>query len=1187
MRRGFSLRNRPKVRPTFYSEIRQQPKSTFMKVNGSFSSYPNRTRRCFRLEWVSLAVIALVIGPCGPITRASSYYNAEPLAIATEPQPSLATASGERAAVDVLARQPLRFEGCDIHAPTRYRARMNESTIYLSATEATLLLQPTAGVGRLGCGADLGLPRNARSPQANEQLPEPRRDRAAPRRPAAATVRMQLIGANRRARIVGEQELNTRTNYFIGNDASQWRTDVPNYARVKVEQAYRGIDIVYYGSGQQQLEYDFKVAPGANYKAMRLRFAGARSLRLEETGDLLIETEAGALRHRKPTAYQEVNGALREIPARYFLDRRHDVGLVIGHYDTSLPLVIDPVLSYATYFGSQTGGDSIKGVAVDAAGHAYIVGTSSSSLLTTPGALQPASSSIDAFVAKLNAAGTGVEYVTFLGGSNSDFGESIAVDAAGNAYITGSTSSNDFPTTANAFQSEPPVEALRPFVAKLNPTGTALVYSTNLGSGDLFDSTIAIAVDEAGEATVAGVTSSPRFPVTPGALQPKLEGQNDAFVAKLNSAGSALVYATYLGGDSYDYARGLAVDAHGNAYVAGVTFSTNFPTTKHAYQREKKGSNASFVTKVSATGDRLAYSTLLAGDFQSVTGIAVDLSGNAYVIGSASSANVATPPIPGAVQPVPTASAETFVMKLNNTGSDLVYSAFLGGSGRDYSNAIAVDSFGQAYVAGRTFSVDFPLVRPLQSRKLGGPLFKSSDGGDTWDDIPALGFDIRSLVVDSQGSSTLYASTFNDIIKSTDGGASWLVIEAGLTGTLVIDPVRPATVFAFDSKLIYKSTDAGDAWTRLDFPTSGVSSIIALVIDPKLPDVLYVAVSLAGPNPSDFNPLEERPQNVMFKSTDGGSSWKPLDFGKAVVRYLAIDPQVTSTVYAATDADGLRISMDGGASWFSQGGNNRLALRLVAIDPTNSQTLYSGGIDGIQKSTDGGKSFTQTPLRSFPIAPLTIDPQTPSTLYVGNFDGLYKTTDGGASWRVVLDKVLVSAITFDPKQHSTIYAPAPVTSDAFVARLNVTGTALAYSTFLGGSAEDSAVSIAVDGHGNAFIAGMSYSADLSVTPNAYQPLGAKASTGFVMRIADPTVPRITSAAINGKKLLVFGEGFDPGAVITVNDVDSGTQNDAVTPSVLLISKKGGKQIAPGQTVTIRVRDADGKLSDAFSFTRKE
>jgi hypothetical protein len=331
-----------------------------MRVNGKFSLYPYRTTRCLRLARAGMTVMALVISPCLPITPASSYYRADELpAIASEPKPSLTAASGERAVIDALARMPMRFEACGSNTPARYLARMNESTLYLSATEATLSLRATAGAGRLGRGADLGTPRNARSPQATEHFPETRRDRAAPR-PPAATVRMQLIGANRRARVVGEEQLPTRTSYFIGKGASHWQSDVANYERVRVEQVYRGIDIVYYGSAQHQLEYDFKVAPGADFRAIWLRFAGARSIRVDELGDLLIATPDGTLRHRKPAVYQEVNGVRKAIVARYVVDGRCCAAFAIESYDKRLPLVIDPVLNYSTYFGSPSGGEFVQ-----------------------------------------------------------------------------------------------------------------------------------------------------------------------------------------------------------------------------------------------------------------------------------------------------------------------------------------------------------------------------------------------------------------------------------------------------------------------------------------------------------------------------------------------------------------------------------------------------------------------------------------------------------------------------------------------------------------------------------------------------------------------------------------------------------------------------------------------------------
>jgi photosystem II stability/assembly factor-like uncharacterized protein len=1019
-----------------------------MPVHGTFFHYVVRTRRCSRLAWAGLTVIALLISPCLPITRASSSCREdEHSKVAIEPKPSLATGSGERAAFDSLARMPLRFEACDNRTPVRFLARMNESTLYVSATEATLSSRATAGAGRLGCGADLGIPRNARSPQANEQLPEPRRDRAAPRPPASATVRMQLIGANRRARVVGEEKTPTRTSYFIGKDPKRWRTDVPNYARVRVEHIYHGIDIVYYGSGQQELEYDFKVAPRADFKAIRLRFIGAQSLRVDQVGDLVIETSAGVLRLRKPVAHQEINA--KEVAVHYSVNRRHEVGLIVGDYDRRLPLIIDPSFNYSTYFGSDAGMEWAQGIAVDTAGNAYIVGsTASTDLPTTPGALQPA---YNAFVAKLNPTATAALYISHLGGSIDESGMGIAVDVKGNAYVTGTTRSTNFPTTANSFQNQaPPHLSSRNFVAKLNATGTALIYGTYLG-GSRFGNGITIAVDAQGQATVAGYTDSARFPTTPRAVQPAIGDKNDAFVARLNHDGSALIYSTYLGGDGFEFPTCLALDSTGNAFIGGRTSSSNFPTTSHAYLRDKApNSTDSFLTEISAAGERLVYSTFLGlEDNTLVDGVAVDLTGNAYLVGFTVSTDF--PTTPGAFQRARGGDYDVFVMKLNDSGSALIYLTLFGGSSLDFPNAIAVDSFGQAYVTGKTLSADLPLMRPVQPRKFGGPLFKSTDGGANWDDVPGLAFAITSLVVDPKETTTLYAQTYNEVMKSTDGGASWRLVKTGFFGTLVGDPVRSGVLYASYFGNAYKSVDAGVTWQRLGIATG------ALIIDPKMPDTLYAG---AGPGPP-VQALVATP-GVMFKSTDGGTSWTTLDFGLPVdnVQCLAIDPKVTSTLYAGTASQGLLKSTDGGATWLRTG----VFVSSLVVDPINTGILYALGTDRVViRSTDGGISWNQT-LQNIG-GSLAIDPQTPTTLYAGGggFE-LFQTTDSGATWHVALGKIPFHGIVIDPRQPSTVYVSASVTNDAFLAKLNATGTALVYSTFLGGTQEDIATSIAVDAY---------------------------------------------------------------------------------------------------------------------------
>jgi Beta-propeller repeat len=1151
--------------------------------------------RVLRLAAAGLTIIALVIGQSLPITAMLPPHRAE--AVASAPSQTLKAADAGRLAGDAFARLPLRFEARVNQATGLYLARTGNCNIYLTATEAALVWQTTAGAGRLGRGADLGSSRNAGSLDANEQLPGPRRDRAAPRRhrstndvSPATTLRMQLIGADPHTRMTGEDRPATSTNYFIGNDPKRWRANVPTYRRVKAKNVYRGIDAVYYGSGQE-LEYDFNVAPGANFRVIRLRFNGARSVRVDEAGDLAINTAAGLIRHRKPSVYQQVNGARKTVMARYRIDRRGDVRFHIGDYDKRLPLVIDPVLSYATYFGSRSGLDTITAVATDAAGNAYVAGsTSAADLPTTPGALQSISREEDGFIAKFNAEGTDLVYATYLGGSSFDTINGLAVDAAGNAYVTGGSSSTDFPTTAHAFQATAPGNSSHAFVAKLNPLGTALVYSTYLANaqGDIIGARIAIG--EAGEATVAGRTNTPRFPVTANAVQTVFGGFFDAFIARFNANGRALIFATYLGGDGVEDIGGLALDGDGNVYVAGQTSSTGFPTTRHAYQKGMGGFPGNYITKLNRAGDRLIYSTFFGKGPLTLTGIAADVYGNTYVTGFSSSAILET--TPGALQPVSAGDRDAFVTKLDAKGTTLIYSTFIGGSDGDFSNGIAVDSVGQAYITGLTLSADFPLVRPLQARRRGAPLHKSTDGGNSWEEVAAPLRSIRSLVIDPQMTATLYASSFTGIIKSTDGGATWRTLTNDVTGSLVIDPTTPTTLYALSNLSLAKSTDAGLTWERIAVPASLLPnagySFTSLVIDPKAHDTLYIGsvLLISEPDPFVKQALATLPEAVLSKSTDGGASWTALDlkFLFESVVYLAIDPQITSTLYAETALHGLLKSTDGGASWFNPHTSGVFSVSRLLVDPTSSATLYAANGNGVVKSTDGGASWGQPTLQRIGVN-LVIHPQTPSTLYASEFEGIYKTIDGGTSWRPVLQGAFAPLLVLDPQQPSVVYAAGSITSDIFAARLNETGTALSYSTYFGSSGPDSGVSIVADNHGNAYIVGTSGGTDFPTLPNAYQAQSTRSSMGVLLRITDLTPLRITGVTINGKKLFVSGAGFDQGAVIVINNTDLQTRNDMATPSLLLLSKRGGTQIAPGQAVTIRVRNADGRVSDAFNFRR--
>jgi hypothetical protein len=531
-----------------------------------------------------------------------------------------------------------------------------------------------------------------------------------PDRATESILRMKLRNANANARVTGLDELAGTSNYFIGNDPAKWRTNVPTYSKVKYEAIYSGIDLVFYGN-QRQLEYDFIVSPGVDPHRIAFDISGAKRIRKDEHGDLVFKTGEGEIRWHKPVAYQEKDGARQLVAVHYAITDKNRVGFELAKYDVGRPLYIDPLI-YSTYLGGNSLDEGF-GVAVDNAGNGYVAGTTASTNFPTMNPLQPACGGgstcqyWDAFVTKINPTGSALVYSTYLGGNGYDYGERIAVDSAGNAYITGATGSTDFPTM-NPIQAVYGGGENDAFVTKINPTGSALVYSTYLGGGGgLGDWGTGIAVDSAGNAYVAGLTDAADFP-TKNPLQATNAGFQDAFVAKLNPSGSALVYSTYLGGSLDDGASDIAVDSVGNAYVTGYTGSTDFPTMNPLQSANGGGQNDAFAAKINPMGSAVVYSTYLggSGDDQS-TGIAVDSAGYAYVTGFTTSADF---PIKNPLQPDYGGGGDAFVAKINPTGSTLVYSTYLGGSGGDGASGIAVDSSDNAYVTGYTNSNDFPIT---------------------------------------------------------------------------------------------------------------------------------------------------------------------------------------------------------------------------------------------------------------------------------------------------------------------------------------------------------------------------------------------------------------------------------------------------------------------------------------------
>jgi len=534
------------------------------------------------------------------------------------------------------------------------------------------------------------------------------------------TVRMAVEGGDAAARMEGLERLPGESNYFIGGDPKTWKTHVPHFSKVRERNVYPGIDLIYYGKGRQ-LEFDFVVAPGADPGAIRIRFDDAK-LRLQANGDLLVD----AVRLEKPVVYQEVDGVRSAVDGRYSIDDRRRVRFLLGDYDPSRTLIIDPVLSYSTLLN---GTDAVgAGIAVDEAGNVYITGNTNNGFQTVNGFQPSFGSGRAAFVAKFNPAGTVLLYSTFLGGSTTETGAlpgnvamRIAVDRTGNAYVVGSTTSVSFPVTPGCAQ---PInrggEDL--FVTKLNPTGSALIYSTYLGGNQNENGQagyLGIAVDAAGSAYVTGGTASRNFPVTNGALQPAYGGgATDAFVSKLDVLGSTLVYSTYLGSPAVEAGTAIAVDSAGNAYIAGMAESGGVPPRAGALQATFGGGlNDVFVSKLNAVGNGLLYSTYLGGSGgDAAFSIAVDSVGNAYVAGVTDSPNF---PVSAQAFRKTAAGGDAFVSKINPGGSALVYSTLIGGSRDDIAYSVAVDSQGSAVVVGGTESPDFSITRDAFQSGLG------------------------------------------------------------------------------------------------------------------------------------------------------------------------------------------------------------------------------------------------------------------------------------------------------------------------------------------------------------------------------------------------------------------------------------------------------------------------------------
>ena len=672
------------------------------------------------------------------------------------------------AALQSYANVPLAFEPNEgqAAADVRFLSRARDLTVLLKDREATLIV-PSAPKG------------------LNVAMP--------------LAIHMQFVGAVFSHKPAAMNKQQGISNYLLGSAPAKWHTSIPNFGRVRYSGIYPGVDLTFYGN-HRMLEHDFIVAPYADYHQIQVRLDGAISLSEGPKGCLLVATSSGSLTLKPPDVYQYRGNRRIPVEAQYSLAAANEFRFELGTYDKTLPLVIDPVLTYSTYLAG-TNTDSANAIAVDSAGNSYVTGYTLSTDFPVLNAEQPTCNNVcsqpDAFVTKLNATGSALVYSTYVGGSAYDQANAIAVDSAGNALVAGYTNSFDFPQK-NGTTVILGAYANHGFAFSLNATGSAFNFSTYLG-GEAGDAATGIASDASRNVYVSGYTGSANFPVTTQIGPPPGSFKNDIFLTKFSPAG-AMDFSTVIGGTStnsfgtFAYATNisLAVNSLGQAYLAGAAFD-GFPTTPQAYHPSYVGNGQTnaFLGLLNAGGTAFLYGTYLGGTGgDSASQLALDSPGNVYVTGTTGSLDF--PTTTGAFQITNLANGQVaFVTKLDSGLSTLVYSTYLGPTqsnfGSVHATAIAIDASGNSYVVGYTNAQSFPLVSPI---------------------VTTLGQNFRGpassaflSVLNSSGSALTFSTFFTGSVGTSGTGVA--LDSSGnpyITGT-TSDPDLPTTAGAFQATI--------------------------------------------------------------------------------------------------------------------------------------------------------------------------------------------------------------------------------------------------------------------------------------------------------------------------------------------------------------------------------------------------
>ncbi len=890
---------------------------------------------------------------------------------------------------------------------------------------------------------------------------------------------------------------------FLKGAQADWQTGLPMYQKLVYDQVWDGISVEYYAAATP-LALRVVVEPHADPDLIRLE-TGAH-LVLSEHGVLTARRAGATLSFNQPTAYQIIDGRRVSVGAAYRLADAGTFGFQIGAADPAHALYIEPDLTWSTYLGGDGGVGLQQGndLAVDSDGHTYITGvTPSADFPTTAGVFgQQASGFNDVFVTKLDSSGSALVYATYLGGAADDVGHGIAVDSAGQAVIAGTTHSTNFPTTSGALDQSHGGMA-DSFICKLNASGTALLFATFLG-GDEADQATALVLDQNDDIYVTGFTESTNFPTTAGAFQTNSRSLS-AFIAKLNASGSALSYATFLGGSNTDWANDIAIDGNGNAYIVGATNSQNFPTTEDAFQRwyDSVFGSIAFVAKLNPTGSALIYATYLGSRYDDVAfGVAVDSSGRAFVVGTTDSSGF--PTTDGAYAPTMSGWSDAFVTSLSADGGDLVYSTFLGDEYDEIAYDITLDAAGQAVVTGTSSSQFFPTtagafdahgnggydVFVSRLNATGSELLMSTLVGGAGDESG------RAVAVNTDGVVTITGTTASVDFPTTETAVD-RTLKAPQMAFVTRLPATGATL-EFSTLLGGSGPDEG---TDIVLDDDGNSYLLGRTFSPSFPTTGGVYDPVYNGNWDVFvAKMDPTGGNLLYATYLGGAQDdRPIALARDATNHLYITGVTLSPTFPTTPGvltETLSETQD---------------VFLSKLDPNGQTLVYSTflGTRGtyylrdLAVGSDGtAHILAEVRTEGFPVTSGSFDPTynggndcvvnklnaNATSLVYGTYLGTYSYDSAAALALDAQDNAYILGITDSYEFPTTpgCYSDTLQDSeDLFVTKLNPTGTTLLYSTLIGGEGLDWAHDIAVDNEGAAYLTGWTSSESFPITEGAH------------------------------------------------------------------------------------------------------